>query len=168
MTQNYTTVVGESASTAAARAEIKRLTKERDVLRAAIFGGGNYDPDLRNGNFVEMAQELHAAQKGGLERAEKAEAERDEALTQVAAAYEAAAQARVLMAEEGGLLTRVPLLPETKAAIRALAPAAAKAAIEAYGREKVREGMQRAAGLVSHSAYGTAYWAILADMEKLK
>lgn len=44
----------------------------------------------------------------------------------------------------------------------------AEAAIEAYGLKKVREGMQRAAGLVNHSAYGTAYWAILADMEKLK
>ena len=47
-------------------------------------------------------------------------------------------------------------------------PTDAQAALEAYGREKVREGMMRAAGLVSHSAYGTAYWAILADMEKLK
>lgn len=47
-------------------------------------------------------------------------------------------------------------------------PADAKAALEAYGRAKVREGMQRAADLVSHNAYGTAYWAILANMEKLK
>ena len=94
--------------------------------------------------------------------------ERDEARAQVAAAYKAAEQAKVFMAEEGGFLTRVPLLPETKAAISALTPADAQAALEAYGREKVREGMQRAAELVSHSAYGTAYWAILADMEKLK
>ena len=49
-----------------------------------------------------------------------------------------------------------------------LTSADAKSALEAYGLEKVREGMQRAAGLVSQSAYGTAYWAILADMEKLK
>lgn len=56
----------------------------------------------------------------------------------------------------------------TAAEIRALTPADAQAALEAYGREKMREGMQRAAELVSHSAYGTAYWAILAEMEKLK
>lgn len=56
------------------RTEIARLTAERDALRAAIFGGASYASDLRNGNFVEMAQTLHAAQKGGLARAEKAEA----------------------------------------------------------------------------------------------
>lgn len=60
-------------------AEIARLAAERDELRAAIFGGKNYAADLRNGNFVEMANTLHAAQTGGLARAEKAEAERDEA-----------------------------------------------------------------------------------------
>ena len=42
-------------------------------------------------------------------------------------------------------------------------PADAKAALEAYGREKVREGMQRAVDL-----YPQGIAAILADMEKLK
>lgn len=83
-------------------------------------------------------------------------------------------------------LTRVPLLPETKAAISALTPADAQAALEAYGREKVREGMQRAAEVaLCHSDdrprrysmdWNDGYIdggkgasdAILADMETLK
>ena len=109
-----------------------------------------------------------------IERLTKA---RDEALlAQVAAAYELAAQAKVFMAEEGGFLTRVPLLPETKAAIRALTPADAQAALEAYGREKVREGMQRAAEVARECwndppCEADAEYipnAILADMETLK
>ena len=104
--------------------------------------------------------------------------ERDEARAQVAAAYEVAAQAKVFMAEEGGFLTRVPLLPETKAAIRALTPADAQAALEAYGRSKVQEGMQRVIDRLRHEVqinpsltYADAIeWAeyALADMEKLK
>ena len=103
-----------------------------------------------------------------IERLTKA---RDEALlAQVAAAYELAAQAKVFMAEEGGFLTRVPLLPETKAAIRALTPADAQAALEAYGREKVLEGMQRAAALFPLGSRdgGIISSAILAEMETLK
>ena len=115
-----------------------------------------------------------AAARAEIERLTKA---RDEALlAQVAAAYELAAQAKVFMAEEGGFLTRVPLLPETKAAIRALTPADAQAALEAYGREKVREGMQRASEVAADrcAACGVMEIAglvkahILADMEKLK
>lgn len=105
--------------------------------------------------------------------------ERDEALlAQVAAAYELAAQAKVFMAEEGGFLTRVPLLPETKAAIRALTPADAQAALAAYGREKVREGMQRVIDRLRHEGqinpsltYADAIeWAeyALAEMDALK
>lgn len=57
-------------------AEMKDAAEaERDELRAAIFGGPNYSPRLQNGNFVEMVTSLHAAQQGGLARAEKAEAE---------------------------------------------------------------------------------------------
>ena len=44
---------------------IARLTAELAELRAAIFGGDNYATDLRHGNFVEMAQTLHAAQIEG-------------------------------------------------------------------------------------------------------
>ena len=100
----------------------------------------------------------------------------DEARAQVAAAYKAAEQAKVFMAEEGGFLTRVPLLPETKAAIRALTPADAQAALAAYGRSKVQEGMQRAAEVARECwndppCEADAEYipnAILADMEKLK
>ena len=53
------------------------LIADRDELRAAIFGSPDYAADLRNGNFREMAETLHSAQKGGIARAEKAEAERD-------------------------------------------------------------------------------------------
>ena len=135
---------------AEARAEIGRLKREVDVAASAM---------VRN----------HL-------RAEKAEAERDEARAQVAAAYKAAEQAKVFMAEEGGFLTRVPLLPETKAAIRALTPADAQAALEAYGFEKVREGMQRAAEVARECwndppCEADAEYipnAILADMEKPK
>ena len=104
--------------------------------------------------------------------------ERDEARAQVAAAYEVAAQAKVFMAEEGGFLTRVPLLPETKAAIRTLTPADAQAALAAYGRSKVQEGMQRVIDRLRHEGqinpsltYADAIeWAeyALADMETLK
>ena len=74
------------------------------------------------------------------------------------------------MPEEGGFLTRVPLLPETKAAIRALTPADAQAALEAYGLEKMREGMKRAAALflLGSRDGGTISSAILAEMEELK
>lgn len=88
-------------------------------------------------------------------KAQKSIAERDEARAQVAAAYEISAH----IAER---------VYHSEYAIRDLTPADASAALEAYGREKVREGMKRAAELISHSAYGTAYWAILAEMEKLK
>ena len=97
-----------------------------------------------------------AAARAEIERLTKA---RDEALlAQVAAAYELAAQAKVFMPEEGGFLTRVPLLPETKAAIRALTPADAQSALEAYGREKVREGMQRVIDRLRHEGQIKRRW----------
>lgn len=50
------------------------LRAERDELRAAIFGSGDYCKTLRNGNFVEMAQATEAGRKGAIARAEAAEA----------------------------------------------------------------------------------------------
>ena len=91
--------------------------------------------------------------------------ERDEARAQVKVALQLAEnmvwdiQPQTCTANTAGTIERE---------ISSLTFSHASAALEAYGREKVREGMQRAAGLVSHSAYGTAYWAILADMETLK
>ena len=60
-----------------ARAGREIAIADRDELRAAIFGSPDYAADLRNGNFREMAETLHSAQKGGIARAEKAEAERE-------------------------------------------------------------------------------------------
>lgn len=137
------------------------------------------------------ASELVGVVEGWKARAEKAESERDEARAQVAAAYEAAAQwhdnrieefrkqieenteyceREGLRHSEGNAYCRDSIVNSRIAAraIRDLASDDAQSALEAYGREKVREWMQRAAELVSHSAYGTAYWAILAEMEKLK
>jgi len=54
--------------------KLAELTRERDELRAAIFGSPDYAPDLRNGNFREMAETLIAAMQGGKARAEAAEA----------------------------------------------------------------------------------------------
>ena len=133
-----------------------------------------YEPkpwDIRRCDMIhadEGEYVLYCDAQAEIERLTKA---RDEALlAQVAAAYELAAQAKVFMAEEGGFLTRVPLLPETKAAIRALTPADAQAALEAYGREKVLEGMQRAAALFPLGSRdgGIISSAILAEMETLK
>ena len=54
-------------------------------------------------------------------------------------------------------------------AIRALASDHANAALEAYGREKVREGMQRALTMtLGHGLSKQAHDSILAEMEKLK
>lgn len=50
------------------------LRAERDELRAAIFGSGDYCKTLRNGNFAEMAQATEAGRKGAIARAEAAEA----------------------------------------------------------------------------------------------
>ncbi len=45
-----------------------------NALKAAVFGSADYDPNLKIGNFVEMAQMTERARQGALERAEKAEA----------------------------------------------------------------------------------------------
>lgn len=123
---------------AAARAEIEELKRE---LRDA--------EDMAN-KFA--TKEMHTEN-----RAEKAEAERDEAL---------AAEA------------------EYRREIQALTPADAKAALEAYGREKVREGMHLAATIAGMKSAVLPHYsditrgyaqgrsgareAILAKMEKLK
>lgn len=115
---------------AAARAEIERLTAER--------------------NETAMLLSLH------MKRAEKAEAERDEARAQVAAAHEAAAKTCSLAATsylgkgaDTDLGSRSRAICDVACRIRALTPADAQAAIEAYGREKVREGMRRAADVLA-------------------
>lgn len=61
-----------------AAAAIARLTAELARVKAAIFGGTNFDPALPVGCFVEMAMATEAARQGALARALTAEAERDQ------------------------------------------------------------------------------------------
>lgn len=92
---------------------------------------------------------------------------RDETQEQVAAAFVAAEKAlesrKYGDPDEREEYAFDAALDRGIVAIRALTPAHAKAALEAYGREKMREGMQRAVDL-----YPQGIAAILADMEKLK
>ena len=142
---------------AAARDEIERLTKERQAFEGMTKD--NYD------------------------RLQKAETERDEARAQVAAAYEAAA----IRSENyacGAPYNQRASINALANSLRGMTPDDAKAALEAHGREKVREGMQRAADIaLCHSDdrprrysmdWNDGYIdgckgasdAILADMEK--
>ena len=100
-----------------AQTEIERLTKERDE---ATIKAECWETTAR-----------------------KMEDYRDDALAQVAAAYEAAASIVVTGEPE--------ISPITRHAITALTTAHAQAALEAYGREKVQEGMQRAASAAIRS-----------------
>ena len=147
-----------------AQTEIERLTAER--------------------NETAMLLSLH------MKRAEKAEAKRDEARAQAAAAFVAAENAlesrKYGDPDEREEYAFDAALDRGIVAIRRLTPADAKAALEAYGREKVREGMQRAADIaLCHSddrprrysmGWNDGYIdgckgasdAILAEMEKLK
>jgi len=152
----------------AAEAEYRRknhaLTNERDEATATI--------ELVNSNNLTLAAELagwkQAARQMEAERdalqaslkdemlehqdtvrlVDKAEAERDEARAQVAAAFEAAA--RRTESEDVEYPSGVIDMEgeELREILRALTPAHAKAALEAYGREKVREGMKRAAEII--------------------
>lgn len=159
------------ADLAAARAEIKRLKKDRDTDRANI----NLKADFIEATIDQLA---------------KAEAERDEARVQAAAAFEAAAKALQNVADNWDCGHNESRLCDCArdaeqwgfAAddVRSLTPADAKAALEAYGREKVREGMQRVIDRLRHEGqinpsrtYADAIeWAeyvyILAEMEELK
>lgn len=131
------------ADLAAARAEIERLTK------------------LVSDSEIERYRSCGEL----LARADKAEAERDEALAQVAAAYEAAAQILDTHGDSAATESLGQRLccnghmcgcrgstvgDYLQHLIRALTPSNAKAAYEAYGREKVREGMKRIIDRLRH------------------
>lgn len=60
---------------AALQARAEAAEKERDELRAAIFGSQKYDPCLKHGNFLEMAASTERGRLGAIARAEAAEAE---------------------------------------------------------------------------------------------
>lgn len=64
---------------AAAVKAVGKIMRERDELRAAIFGGSNYLPELKNGNFREMAETLHRALDCARQNQKLIEAERDAA-----------------------------------------------------------------------------------------
>jgi hypothetical protein len=128
---------------AEARAEIERLTKESDEATATV--------ELVNSNNLTLAAEL----AGWKQAARQMEAERGEARAQVAMAYETAARRVSLYLKEHNL----PLTKRSDGAhlgmadaVRALKPADAKTALEAYGREKVREGMKRAAEIAGRKS----------------
>ena len=134
-----------------ASAEIERLKKERDQWRNDCLDANQSELMLRK-------------------RAEKAEAERDQA---VAAAFKVAAIE--LEVNWGHMAT-----PEMRDAILHKTPADAKSALEAYGREREREGMRMAADKImdriNNTDFAMNYHApltlfcksILAEMEKLK
>ncbi len=129
-----------------AEAEIERLTKERDEATSTV--------ELVNSNNLTLAAEL----AGWKQVARQMEAERDEALAQVALAWIAVG------AGKGGC--GLPCGYDCNGACFA-PPTDAQSALEAYGREKVREGMRRAADVALRYDTGEgAYDAILAEMEK--
>lgn len=149
----------------AARVEIERLN---NALTEAVNQISDLSTRLGQAEGRLDASELVGVVEGWKARAEKAEAERDEARAQVATAYEAAAKTCSLAATnylgkgaDTDLGSRSRAICDVAFRIRALIPADAKAALEAYGREKVREGMKRAVDL-----YPQGIAAILAAMEK--
>lgn len=172
-----------AADLAAAHAEIERLTKERDYYAGLYQDGCNTYSEMHvaiekteaelaqatatvelvNSNNLTLAAEL----TGWKQAARQMEAERDEALAQVAMAYEESANEAKSCCHEGDYVAN---------AIRALTPTDAKSALEAYGRKKVREGMRRAADVAiavvdrdRESPRNLSYLverAILAAMEK--
>ncbi|UFM63668.1 hypothetical protein LOS78_05745 [Paracoccus sp. MA] len=94
--------------------------------------------------------------------------ERDEARAQIAAVIEQAAD-KAFNFGQGAPYNQRASITALAASIRALTPADAKAALEAYGREKVREGVKRAASLFKDANHGKHIMdAILAEMETLK
>ena len=117
-----------------------------------------------------------AAARAEIERLTK---ERDEARAQVAAAYGSAADALQNVAENWDCRHNESRLCDCARdadqwgfaadEARSMTPDDAKAALEAYGIEKVREGMQRAAALfpVGSRDGGTISSTIRDDMEKL-
>lgn len=135
---------------------IAALRAERDELRAAIFGSGDYCKTLRNGNFVEMAQATEAGRKGAIARAEAAEAR---ALAAEAAALERAAM--VLQDEieiaRTAFPQAVPILAADMRAIRALITPAARTALDAAladaRREGKLEGIREAAQMADDWSY---------------
>ena len=117
---------------------------------------------MRYSNDPSGLKRSLAAARTEIERLTK---ERDEA---VAAAYEAAA-IRSENYARGAPYNQRASINALANSLRGMTPDDAKAAVEAHGLEKVREGMQRAAALfpVGSRDGGTISSTIRDDMEKL-
>ena len=129
-----------------------------------------YEPkpwDIRRCDMIHADEGEYVLYCDAQTEIERLTKERDEARAQVAAAYKAAEKAlesrKYGDPDEREEYAFDAALDRGIVAIRALTPADAQAALEAYGRSKVQEGMQRAVDL-----YPQGIAAILADMEKLK
>lgn len=167
----------------AARVEIERLTKERDYKQTVIEKLSDHIEkaeaerdeatstlELVNSNNLTLAAEL----AGWKQLRKEAEAERDRALAQVGALLDENSRLNAAMLVLGAYLMEkgeafrvgegAELLDAYSAA---LTPADTKAALETRDREKVREGMRRAASLFKDANHGKHIMdAILAAMEK--
>ena len=178
------------AVVAAARAEIERLVADLEWMRtdrnkwqdsATERYNRAEKAEAERDSFQAMFRSCLKGNDALREKAQKANTERDEARAQVAMAYEAASKAAIKeannwnpnnMAGVCGFQCGYTIVRE----IRALTPTDAKAALEAYGREKMREGMQRAAEIARNCwndpqcECDAEYIpnAILAEMETLK
>ena len=115
-----------AADLAAARSEIERLTVERDFFLSEV--------KLRNRipSTNDTAADL-------LRRAEKAEAERDEARAQVASMWKGPGETPHRYSPD--------YMSQGDCRVCGHTREAHQNRLEAYGREKVREGMQRAADI---------------------
>ena len=129
-----------------------------------------YEPkpwDIRRCDMIHADEGEYVLYCDAQTQIERLTKERDEARAQVAAAFVAAEKAlesrKYGDPDEREEYAFDAALDRGIVAIRALTPADAQAALEAYGRSKVQEGMQRAVDL-----YPQGIAAILADMEKLK
>ena len=134
-----------------------------------------YEPkpwDIRRCDMIHADEGEYVLYCDAQTEIERLTKERDEA---VAAAYEAAA----IRSENyalGAPYNQRASINALANSLRGMTPDDAKAALEAHGREKVREGMQRAADIAYAGKNSTATSdhrgqikrAILADMEKLK
>lgn len=157
--------------------DLRKLARETNdgVLRGPALGAADEIDRLRaeiERLKTDRETAIHNA-RHYTSLCDKAEAERDEARAQVAAAYEAAA--KYLQSAADDWRSTYNELPAKKIedeipGVLELTPADAKSALEAYGRKKVREGMRMAADLFPTGSRdgATIRDAILAEMEALK
>ena len=133
--------------------EIYRLRAEVERLNNALTEAANQIGDLatRLGQAEGRldASELVGVVEGWKARAETAEAERDEARAQAAEArmdVVAMSEMAAALIEDMSKSTGTTW-GQLKAAVRALGDLGDRHALQAYGREKVREGMRMAADI---------------------